>query len=217
MKKTTEITLLLFTLMLLLSGCAQSWYDRRDVNRQHEYNYKFPNELAKDCARQFPVKDSVGQLKHAAENKDYSKQIDSLQAVIDDFFAPTDYTGPSQSARMGFSDSTKISGALVTLQRKITALKAAYKPCKPDTLLIYLENTAKVVALKSDLDFANNKIAEQAGQNKQLEADKAKDVKWIWILAGIIGGSVLIFIIRIVIKIYTGGAGSAAGAVIKKL
>lgn len=216
------LVLIIAVFACMLSGCSQKWYDNRDIGRQHEYNNKFPSELAKDCAKQFPVKDSIGKVKPSV-NVDYSKTIDSLQWSFDSLKNIT-FTGTggihfdtTSHTNNPANNSTNALTIINSLQAKIKALKQAYKPCKPDTIPVYREDQAKTKVWQDIAKAKGDSLLLAKGRIDQLNKDKAGLIKWIWILGGILAAELIGFIIYILYKVYTGGAASAAGSVIEKL
>lgn len=199
--------------MVILSGCSQKYYDTRNIKRLHTYNYMYPGQLAIDCSKWFPVKDSMGQSVHPANNIDYSHRIDSLNSVIDSLM-----TLPAPKTK---TDSANYKKAFLDLKQKFNALKAAYKPCKPDTIPHYIENTAKIRAAQDIAKSKGDSLQLARGQITQLNTDKSNLKSWIWRLAAILGTELLALIIWGVIKIYkliNGVAvANSAGTILRKL
>lgn len=193
MKKKIIIILVrgLLTIVIgVLTGCGSSWYARRNINRQHLYNYTYPNELAKDCGKWFPFKDSISNKVLPGNNIDYSGKIDSLQLIVDSI-GLIQY--PLATAK---PDTSKLTERVLFLKNQISQLKSAYKPCKPDTVVHFVLNTAQLNILEQ-----KNKIFGDSLLIGKTQLTQVKKNRITWMLIAI-GGMAVIFT-SIVVKVYT--------------
>ncbi len=194
----------LFLLPLLLAGCSASWYQARDIKKQHTLNYQYPNSLALDCAKWFPMKDSVGKSVFVpADNVNLLPVVDSLQNYINILLSaaqPVIVNGKVQPL-----DSLKFINAFNTLQVKYNALKAAYKPCKPDTFKtapVFITNTALVTSWQTKYNTVHDSLTTSTANLKSVKHGKNT---WMYIALGaclvIIGGAAIS-----IYKFFNGGA-----------
>ncbi len=193
----------LIPLLFLLTSCSASYYQQRDVKKQHQLNYQYQGELAKDCATLFPVKDSIGTpIYTPSHNIDYSGKVDSLKKYADSLkgLPRIVVTDTAQAHRIIIFQAKQIN----TLTDKINALRAAYKPCKPDTIVkpIYRVDEAKLKALQNDDNIKTDslKITKHDLVNSKKSASKG----WLyfWIL---VGSLVIIIVAKVIIFFYGGG------------
>ncbi|RYZ63030.1 MAG: hypothetical protein EOO14_00335 [Chitinophagaceae bacterium] len=130
------------------------------ANKATGYMKKHPEVGAQYCATTFPPRDSIGEAETIfidAENEDHTAAIDSLQHLVDSL--NTDWTevvnGATDEVQLVFRrEIIKNQKEIVRLKEVITSLKAAYKPCKPDTVkltnTVYRVNTAKEYLCEAD-------------------------------------------------------------------
>lgn len=174
---------------VLLTGCA-SYIQKRNVARQHRYNALYLSPLAQDCNQFFPVKDSTGKpIFTPADNINYTNEIDSLEVLV---------------RRLSVDNANKTvifapgNEALITqLQQKIAALKAAYKPCKPDTVKIPIYRVDEA-ALKVWQDKYRAKADSLTIQNTNLATTKKSRSQWMIIAIA----CMTVVVLRIVWKVY---------------
>lgn len=174
---------------LLLTGCA-SYIQDRNIARQHRYNALYLSPLAQDCNQFFPVKDSVGKpIFTSATNINYTGEIDSLEVLI---------------RRLSVDNANKTvifapgNEAVITqLQQKIAALKAAYKPCKPDTVKIPIYRVDEA-AVKVWQDKYRAKADSLITQNTNLATSNKNKSVWRWIALGCMG----LITVSVVWKVY---------------
>lgn len=168
--------------LFLICGCN---IDKRNIERQHAYNYKYQGELAKDCATLFPAKDSVGTpIYSPAHNIDYSGRVDSLKHYADSVKGALTLLAnlPNDTAKLKHTVVLQ-SGQINTLVNKINDLRAAYKPCKPDTVKVphFVTDMAKLKvwqdAYKIKADSLSIVKTQQAGTKHNLNI-------WRWIAIG---------------------------------
>jgi len=216
--KITSITLLIAFVMicyLMLAGCA-SYIQKRNIARQHLYNYEYPNELAKDCLEQFPVKDSVGKIIFTpALNVDYTAKIDSLELLVKNLSFLLD-TRPAAVDLPASSKNSDLSNTIAQLKSTIETLKSAYKPCKPDTVKqpIYRIDNAAVEVWQDKYKVQHDSVTTVKAQyyDKQKSMDAWRLIAIICLV--VITGS----IIWKIYKAFNGGAvADTADAIIKKL
>lgn len=191
--------LIIIIFLFLICGCSAAYRQQRDIERQHAYNYKYQGETAKDCATLFPAKDSVGTpIYSPAHNIDYSGRFDSLKHYADSVKGALTLLVnlPNDTAKLKRTIVLQ-SGQINTLVNKINDLRAAYKPCKPDTvkLPIYVTDMAK---LKVWQDAYKIKADSLAIVKHDLEVSKKNGNRWMWI--GISGIALILGFI--LIKVY---------------
>lgn len=208
MKLVYAVVVLLTTLLLIgifccLSSCSTAYKTAKEIEKQHELNYKHPDELAADCAKWFPNVDSAGKVKPAI-NIDLSGKVDGLKRVIDSLAGAKPVT---------HKDSTDFKNKLADVKSKADNLAQKYKPCKPDTVPKYITNTAVVAAVTAKLAAANKNttIAEQ-----KLADTQASQKTWMEIAIGLM---VVVFgtVIWKIYKLFNGGAVTSAVSAIKKI
>ncbi|MBS1520277.1 MAG: hypothetical protein JST50_04735 [Bacteroidetes bacterium] len=187
MKKTLLLWGATFFSISIVTGCSSLWYAKRDIRRLHLYNYTYPNELAADCNKWFPVKDSISKKVLPANNFNYSGQIDSLQMIIDSI-SSIQYPIIRQ-------DSSRLIGQIAFLKTEISKLKSAYKPCKPDTINHFISNTAQLAMLEQKNKIANDSLLIEKTQLTQVKKNRST-----WMLIAI--GCIAILFTSIVIKFY---------------
>ena len=164
--------LTLVAFLVLVASCttekgANGWFDRH------------PDKDAERCAKNYPVRDSIAPPTieyYPADNENYQGKIDSLVNRLGQAEASADDLA-YQLARQQNNDSLGAckevlkgyQATIADLKKQVGALKAAYKPCKPDTVerktTIYRENTAKTAAQAAkiaDLTASDSKHAKQA-------------------------------------------------------
>jgi len=188
MKNTLFLWSSAFLFISTVSGCSSSWYVKRDIRRLHLYNYTYPNELATDCNKWFPVKDSISSKVLPANNINYSGQIDSLQMIIDSI-GPTRYPVTKQ-------DSSKLTEQISFLKTQINKLKLGYKPCKPDTVVHFVLNTAQLNVLEQKSKIIGDSLLIEKTQLSQV-----KKTRTTWMLIAI--GCMSIIFASVVVKVYT--------------
>lgn len=121
-----------------------------------------------------------------ADNLNYTGEIDSLEVLV---------------RRLSVDNVNKnvifVTGDATQLQQKIAALKAAYKPCKPDTVKIphYQVDEA---AVKVWQDKYRAKADSLTIQNTNLANSKKSGSRWMWIAIGCIG----LITVSVVWKVY---------------
>lgn len=171
----------------MLCGCGAAYYQARDIKKQHLLNYEYPSELAKDCAKVFPVKDSVGKPVYIpANNVDYSKAIDTILILSNNNRATALSKNDMQNTSLYLPLSGGTGGTSGILFNKIDALRAAYKPCKPDTIKIphYIIDQAKIKVLQDAYKGKSDSLiivkTQWLGTKKNLNS-------WRWIaISGIV-------------------------------
>lgn len=198
--------LIIISFLFLLCGCSAPYYQAKDIKKQHQLNYQYQGELAKDCATLFPVKDSVGApIYTPANNINYAHIIDSVKKAEDSL-----YTLASKLPLL-WDDTAKMRHSVALLTNmvkaqagKINALQSAYKPCKPDTMKmpIYITDMAKLKVLQ---DAYKVKADSLATVKHDLAASKKSRSILMWILIGIISLASIFIIAKVVIFFYGGG------------
>lgn len=206
----------LLAVLLLMPGCS-TYIRNHQIAKQHEFNYKYPNETAKDCARLFPVKDSVGEpIFTPANNIDQSGKVDSVKKEADSVKAVLKLLIglPNDTAKLRRT-IVLLNAKVNTLSNKINALQASYKPCKSDTFHtapIYRQDMALVTFLRNQITIK----ADSLRDNKvKLATETKKADKYclrFWLENGFF---ILIIIVVAVWKVYglfNGTAEVKAGA-----
>lgn len=167
----------------LIFGCSTR---KKEIERLHGLNYKYPEELAKDCALHFPNKDSVGApvITHQkADNINYQDKIDSLQYEADKLTWEL-----TKAESTTGNDSLKIK--VTRLTKQISDLKKAYRPCKPDTVNIkiphYIENTAALEVCQNNYDGLRDSLTIVKTKLAGSEKDNSSKIKYLLILGGVV-------------------------------
>lgn len=191
--------LIIISFLFLICGCSATYKQQRDIKKQHQLNYQYQGELAKDCATLFPAKDSVGKpIYTPAHNIDYSGRVDSLKHYADSVKGALTLLAnlPNDTAKLKHTIVLQ-SGQINTLVNKINDLRAAYKPCKPDTVKVphFVTDMAK---LKVWQDVYNIKADSLAMVKHDLAASKKSGNIYFWILACLS----IVIIVTLAIKIY---------------
>lgn len=166
-----------------------------------------PNELAPLCAKAFPVKDSVGATKidstHKANNVNYAGKIDSLQAIADQFkqrlLADTGKSNPCASVAKNYQVQVN------TLSNQVQALRAAYKPCKPDTVYkttpIYRTDEAKIAVLQNQFNVKSDSLKTTKTQLADEKETSASRLHWMLILGGVLVALGIVTVLKFIGKI----------------
>jgi hypothetical protein len=144
-----KVILAALCVLLIIAGCN---VDKRNIKRQHIYNYQYKDETAKDCATLFPVIETTVETKKA-DNKDYSKTIDSLLAKADslkNLAASLNHVPNNHADSLRYVQETNVlRNKINSLQSAISVIKSDYKPCKPDTVLKKVIDNALVNVWKN--------------------------------------------------------------------
>lgn len=165
-------------LLLLLSIIALSCntYKHQLAKAKEVFNNN-PKAFAANCAEAFPVKDSVGRPdttnRKPADNKDYTKTIDSLQAIVNTGIKAMPQYVTDTNCLQAYK---QLLNNYNQVKEKLTLLKQQYKPCQGDTtyisLPVYRNNTAAIEALQADNKTIADKLAatqeKLSKRNKQL-------------------------------------------------
>lgn len=154
----------LFFLLILLTGCIT------ERGARH-YATDHPDKFADFCGTYYPIISGPVPEYHPANNTDYSIALDSLIRAGDDLTAR--FTRDSARAVDSISRAcadlvTGYARQVDSLLAKIKALKASYKPCRPDTV-----PAPYPVVDNAKLDAANQKIAKSSQEKQTLEAQLA--------------------------------------------
>jgi myosin heavy subunit len=202
------------SVLLILSGCN---VDKRNIKRQHAYNYQYKDETAKDCATLFPVIETTVETKKA-DNKDYTGKIDSLQAKADslkNLATSLSHVPNNHADSLRYVQQTNVlHNKINSLQSAISVIKSEYKPCKPDTVL---KKVVDVALLKVWQNKYQGKADSLIKVQTKLEAADKKASKfelWFWLLVGIEAAGIIIYV---VIKIYAFANGGGIASSIKKI
>ena len=198
------LVIVLITASFLFSGCNTY---QKQLNKFNTFADANTAALAAKCVEHFPVKDSVGAThidsSKKADNKNYQTSIDSLQQLADQLKAQIgkDTSSGNPCSSVAKSYQTQISG----LNAKITDLKNAYKPCKPDTVFSTKEVFRKDEAALTVCANNYNKLRDsllivKANLVTEKETSSSR-AGWIWklglALAAVAGVAVLKFIGKI--------------------
>ncbi|HEY4326403.1 MAG TPA: hypothetical protein VGN20_20635 [Mucilaginibacter sp.] len=208
---------LTFAIVLLLSGCS-TYIRNHQITKQHLFNYKYPDQLAVDCAKTFPVKDSIGKATGPV-NTNYTGKIDSLQGlannlnnVIDDLSSLITSTQPGKPL-----DTSKylatikyLQNKISLLQKSISSLQASYKPCKNDTVPHYIIDNAKLTVFRN-----KNKAVHDSLTTSKTDLKSVTHGRNIWMYIAI--GCITVLFGGIVISAYKFFSGGAITGTIKKI
>lgn len=189
MKKTLSLILLclfvLFTLTSILSGCNTY---KKQLAKATAFFDANPTALAPICATKFPVKDSIGKATvdstHKANNKDYSKIIDSVSKRADSLYKAmhSQANNPSDPCK---ATAKSYESKMALLYDEISALNHGYKPCLPDTVYktvtIYQTNTAEVAVVQNQLDV---KVDSLKLVKHDLQIKTAQSTTRLWWIIG---------------------------------
>jgi hypothetical protein len=209
-----KVILAALCVLLIIAGCN---VDKRNIKRQHIYNYQYKDETAKDCATLFPVIETTVETKKA-DNKDYSKTIDSLLAKADslkNLAASLNHVPNNHADSLRYVQETNVlRNKINSLQSAISVIKSDYKPCKPDTVLKKVIDNALVNVWKNKYQGKADSLIKV--QTKFDIADKkaSKFELWFWLLVGIESAGIIIYV---VIKIYAFANGGGIASSIKKI
>lgn len=173
-----------FTALILFTGCNTA---RKQIETLHALNAKYPNELAADCSRYFPAKDSLGKpIYIPAKNIDNTALIGLLKQKADSLANKTRQDSAKIAAGDVLSRQELLSykSDISVLQNKINDLRALYKPCKPDTIKIphYIVDNAMVATLTAQLRV---KLDSLIAVKTQLETSKKTAATRLWWLIGL--------------------------------
>jgi hypothetical protein len=209
-----KVILAALCVLLIIAGCN---VDKRNIKRQHIYNYQYKDETAKDCATLFPVIETTVETKKA-DNKDYSKTIDSLLAKADslkNLAASLNHVPNNHADSLRYVQETNVlRNKINSLRSAISVIKSDYKPCKPDTVLKKVIDNALVNVWKNKYQGKADSLIKV--QTKFDIADKkaSKFELWFWLLVGIESAGIIIYV---VIKIYAFANGGGIASSIKKI
>lgn len=196
---------LLMGAMLAISLTSCSTLEKQKA-KFHAFAYAHPEVLAEDCARLFPAKDSIGEPVITgvakADNKDYSGQLDSLQAMVNELTSRLN--SPDSNKRLKVDPETQRH--IIAMEKKISALAANYTKCEPDTIMlekpVFRTDAAKEALYQERLrDMTTQR--DVAIKEKDEYKDKAQTR--LWVIIGIVAVAVLGLVGRFVIARFLPG------------
>jgi hypothetical protein len=202
MKKISILSLV--AAFVLLSGCNTL---RKQTDKFNLFADAHPEVLALKCVEHFPVRDSDGPTIidsiRLADNISYFGKIDSIQAIADALRTTvkqdTNKSNPCAAVAKGYQ--AKIN----SLSDQVNILQKGYKVCIPDTVyktkIVYRVDQAALAVANDKYAKLRDSLAIVKDQLKQSKSESAGRLKWIFILGGIIGLSILGTILKILGKI----------------
>lgn len=188
MKNKFNLIVLILFMGLFITACTTQ-------RNAEKYMDAHPDVSAAYCAKEYPVKDSIGKpniVYVKADNKDLSRALDSVKNENDDVrkeFEELKEISKIDTSTVYRDKISKLNDKMESYSKKIQKLRDEYKPCKSDTLLItekhYLTNTAEVHDVKNKLRDANIDL---------VAARKWKSIFMYWAFAatGLLGGGLLL-------------------------
>lgn len=147
----TPFTIPLFVILALATVSCNT--AKRATNYLNDHN----EFAAQYCATNFKGEDSIISVHDTlikADNKDYTGEIDSLLAQVDE----TENKRRVDSLRASLSHTVCVQVVddlqkdNAVLKSRIVALQQAYKPCKPDTLFITKDIVRPRIAYEKSLE-----------------------------------------------------------------
>lgn len=192
MKSFAAIPFIFLVVLLLLLCCMGCTTQRKAIN------YFNTHELvaATYCAAKFPTTDSIVTRIDTivkANNKDYSKTIDSLTSAIEAISgeAKADSIKASLSHKDCENVVQKLAQTNNSLRRQIAALKADYKPCLPDTIIKTTDHYITNKAREKELEI---RLADMSTEKEMYQGRYQ-----FWLKYGIISMALLAILIVLII------------------
>lgn len=177
--------------LLVIAGCVQSCSTlEKRISKAKVIAYENPSYFADFCSKVFPVKDSIGEpiIKYVpADNKDYSKRIDSIHREVDAFLASV----RNDTSTVGKMYRQKIEN----LSEQLNSFRKEYRKCVPDTVKVELpvwrENTARLAYVAGELSKMTGLYQREEVLRQQAEKSRST---WMWVAIGsILIGLVSVF------------------------
>lgn len=170
----------LFIVAILLSMCNVSCVTSK---KAHKYFAAHPNEFGTDCHNAFPFVETSTTIHDTlikVNNTDYSKVIDSLNNQS--YLLIDSLESACNDRESGMSDYYRKE--LLKTQKQITAFKAQYSPCKPDTIQTTIvktfEDLGHVAALQTQLDRVKADSIKKEQQLSDLHGKVKSKNNIIW-------------------------------------
>lgn len=202
MKKITILSL--SAAFIFLVGCNTL---KKQTDKFNLFADAHTDVLALKCVQHFPVRDSDGPTIidsiRLADNINYLGKIDSIQAIADALRTTVKQDTNKSNPCAAVAKHYQVT--INSLSSQVDGLQKSYKPCGRDTVyktkIIYRADSAAITVANNKYTKLRDSLVIVKDQLKQSKSESAGRLKWIFILGGIIGLSILGTILKILGKI----------------
>lgn len=208
MKRITAFTMLgaiaVILIMILCSSCNTY---QKQLNKWTLFSDAHPNVVAERCAKDYPVKETVGATvvdsTRKANNQNYSTKIDSILqgAALLKKQLDQSASGEASAGNIIAAYKEQVNGLVTQVQQ----LRQNYKPCKPDTVYktqtVYRLDQAALAVCNNKLQVKNDSLNLVKSQFKDEKEKSASRLHWLLGCIGVLIGLGVITVFKFLGKL----------------